>query len=122
MVEAIRRDFKERPGFEAEKKARPKATIKTSKPEGGAEEVDERGAQFDRFWIALSVDERGDLEMKAVETGNRFQVETYSRLQSSGSPLFEQVRLQLIREFVESQDLLPTEESHPQYTSVVNQS
>jgi hypothetical protein len=122
LVEAIRRDFRERPGFEAEKKARPKAATKALEAEASAVEVDARRALFERFWNALSAAEQSTLETKAVETGNRFQVETYRRLQGSGSQLFEQVRLQLIRDFVESQDLLPREASESQHTSVVNES
>jgi len=101
LAEAIRRDFQVRSMPPAESKkppAKPRSPRVSKPPDESPVEPATLAALA--YWNELSEVDQSLLEAQAVESGNRFRVETYRRLQGARNALFEQVRQQLVIEFI----------------------
>ena len=101
LAEAIRRDFQVRSTPPTKSKIPP---TKPRSPRGSKPPdeslVDPATLAALAYWNGLSEVDQSLLEAQAVESGNRFRVETYRRLQGARNTLFEQVRQQLVIEFI----------------------
>lgn len=101
LAEAIRRDFQVRsmPPAETERPPAKPRSPRVSKPPDESP-VEPATLAALAYWNELSEVDQTLLEAQAVRAGNRFRVETYRRLQGARNALFEQVRQQLVIEFI----------------------
>ena len=62
----------------------------------------ERDSRFNRYWQGLSKSKRDAIEKRAIDDMGKLQLDTYRRLEKKGGPLFEEMRLSAIRNYVQS--------------------
>ena len=73
------------------------------RPANAHSKTDSSKADFERYWQSLSVKCQAHLEQAAMASAKRTEVESLTRLRSTDSPLFQQLRDALVRAYLVKQ-------------------
>ena len=108
LASAIRKDFRPPANYPlTSEPALPKMKQESAPTRSAAmastTEADDESAKLQAYFKSLQPAEAAAIESQAIETGNRFKVDTYRRLEANRNALWESIRWDLIRTYLQKQ-------------------